>query len=275
MCSRAACVTGSSHLLAGRDQILDRVLDDLAAVLPVPGVGRSSGDRLLGYVAQGGRRSQLGQGVAAVESVAATLQLVQLRFEAVVGFRAVVSMREGGREGDSGAGRVGGLQVGRADGPVDVVLGQVPVLVQPHGQASQLLQAGSAQLQHQERHSGGGIVEQILREAAPTVVELDLRADVVDHLDAGRQAGLGRVLGQDPLREGVQRSHGGAVELLQGRGRRGGIGTRARGGASGLGRAGAGLGLLQIAPDPVAELRRGLLGEGNGGDVSPWPHRHR
>ena len=67
----------------------------------------------------------------------------------------------------------------------------------------------------QERALERGIVEQLVDEAGPALLERDLRRDVVEHLDARRQAGLDRVLGEEPLRERVQRGDRGRVELVE------------------------------------------------------------
>jgi hypothetical protein len=50
----------------------------------------------------------------------------------------------------------------------------------------------------------------------PAPVEGHLGADLVEHLDPGRQPGLDRMLGQQPLGEGVEGPDGGPVELVEG-----------------------------------------------------------
>ena len=69
--------------------------------------------------------------------------------------------------------------------------------------------------QEQERALERRVGEQLLAERAPPPLVLDAGADLVEHLDARREAGLDRVLGQDPLGERVQRADGGAVELVE------------------------------------------------------------
>ena len=131
----------------------------------------------------------------------------------------------------------------------------VPVLVEPHGQSPDVLQPHSQHLEPQQRGTHLGLVEEPVEEVPPADVELDLGADVVEHLDARRQPGLHRVLGQDPLGEGVQRAHRGAVELEK------------RGPGPLLAEARRGLVAEQLPADPVPQLGGGLLGEGDGRDV--------
>jgi hypothetical protein len=103
-----------------------------------------------------------------------------------------------------------------------------------------------------------GIDEQPVEEPGPAVVERDLRADLVRHLQPRREAGFDRVLRKEPLRERVQRRDRGAVELVERALRDGGRRRYERG-------------LLQRLTDPVAQLGRRLLREGDRRDLA---HRH-
>ena len=49
----------------------------------------------------------------------------------------------------------------------------------------------------------------------PAIVDGHRRADLVEHLDQRREAGLDRVQGQDPLGERVQGADRGGVEVVQ------------------------------------------------------------
>ena len=131
----------------------------------------------------------------------------------------------------------------------------VPVLVEPHGQRPDLVEPHCVHLKLQQRGAHLGLFEELIEEVAPADVEVDLRADVVEHLHAGRQTGLHRVLGQDPLREGVQRAHRGSVQLVQGR-----LGPL-------LTEIITSVDALQAAADPVPQFGGSLLGEGDGRDV--------
>ena len=59
------------------------------------------------------------------------------------------------------------------------------------------------------------VVEQGIEEHLPTLLELDLAADLVEDVDAGWQTGLDGMLAQQTLREGMEGADGGAVELEQ------------------------------------------------------------
>ena len=60
-----------------------------------------------------------------------------------------------------------------------------------------------------------GVVEQLVDEPFPARVERDRGRDLVVDLDAGREPGLDRELGEEALREGVQRADRGGVELVE------------------------------------------------------------
>ena len=82
-------------------------------------------------------------------------------------------------------------------------------------------EAGVGVEREQQRALERRVVEQEIDEARPAILERHLRPDVVEHLDPGREAGLDRVLAEEPLRERVQGGHRGGVELVE-------RGTRAR-----------------------------------------------
>ena len=131
---------------------------------------------------------------------------------------------------------------------------QVPVVTEHARQVPQVLERdvrghGEQQGAFQQR-----VVEQAVAELAPALFELDLRRDLVEHLDVGRQACLDGVLGQDPLRERVQRRDGRDVDLLE----RGAEQLTVR--TLEL--------LFERGPDPVAQLRGGLLGERDRRDLA-------
>ena len=111
-----------------------------------------------------------------------------------------------------------------------------------------------------------GVVEQLVDEAGPALLERELRRDVVEHLDARREPGLDRVLGEEPLRERVQGGHRGAVELLE-------RAAAARAPRRPCRRRAARS--LERAADAVAQLGRGLLGERDRGDLAHRARRGR
>ncbi len=137
-----------------------------------------------------------------------------------------------------------------------VVAGEVPVLVERQGHEPQAVGADAARRGEQERPFDGRVGEQLVEEAAPPVVERDRRRDLVEDLDPRGQAGLDRVLAEDPLGEAVERPDRGPVEVVE----RGPAARRPAGVAAvrELGR--------QRPADPVAQLGRGLLGERDRGD---------
>ena len=92
---------------------------------------------------------------------------------------------------------------------------EVPVGVAGEGQRAQHREGGVGVEREEHGALERGVVEQLVDEAGPALLERELRRDVVEHLDARRQAGLHRVLGEDALRERVERGHRGGVELLE------------------------------------------------------------
>lgn len=103
----------------------------------------------------------------------------------------------------------------------------------------------------EQRLSYGVVAEQLGLQPRPALLEGDRRADLVHHLDQRWQAGLDRVLGQDPVSEGVQRADRRTVQVVQGL-------------TGALLLLGIGIGephRLQLGAQPVAQLCAGLLGE--------------
>ena len=134
---------------------------------------------------------------------------------------------------------------------------EVPVGVAGQGQRAQHRERGVGVEGEEDGAFERGVVEQLVDEAGPALLERELRRDVVEHLDTRRQAGLHRVLGQDALGERVEGGHRGGVELLEREGRPGrgdGIGVACH--------------RFQRPPDPVAQLGRRLLGERDRGDLA-------
>jgi hypothetical protein len=132
---------------------------------------------------------------------------------------------------------------------------QVPVRGEGFGDRPQLIEPHA---RGEPEHDDGlrvGVVEQLVDEPIPPRVERDRRRDLVADLDARRQAGFDRELGEQALRERVQRGDRRRVERIQ------------RGRARDITRAGRN---LQFGPDPCPQFGRGLLGEGDRGDR---PHR--
>ena len=137
---------------------------------------------------------------------------------------------------------------------------EVPVGVAGQGQRAQHGERRVCVEREEHRALELGVVEQLVDEAGPALLERELRRDVVEHLDAGRESGFDRVLGEDALRERVEGRHRGSVELLE----------RARG-SCGHHRIGIAREGFEGAPDAVAQLGGRLLGERDRGDL---PHGH-
>ena len=73
---------------------------------------------------------------------------------------------------------------------------------------------------HEDHQSGkvselGENVEVVTLDAAPAFVERDLRADLVEDFDAGREPRLDRLFREQPMSERVQRGDRGPVEVAQ------------------------------------------------------------
>ena len=187
------------------------------------------------------------------------LQLAQQAAQRVVAVVAVRLLAAGLLHGSDDR-RQPGLPLGQLGCVGGCPLGhEVPVLVEGQGDLAQGGEPDPGGGEQQDRPGQRGIVQQVVDQLGPAVVEGDHRRHLVEHLDARRQARLDGVLGQDPLGEAVQRADGGGIEVVEGRlaalQRRGVAGT-----ASALG------GGVEPATDPVAQLGGRLLGEGDRGD---------
>ena len=185
--------------------------------------------------------------------------------ELVVGVAALVGPCADARDlgGDPLDAQVGRLRL-RAHPLVD----EVPVRVAGERDGAERWQGGVGVEREQQRALERGVVEQLVDEAGPALLERDLRGDVVEHLHPRREPGLDGVLHEQPLREGVQGGHRRTVELVEGRG---GARRSHRHGAGLPFGHGAGRDPLELAADAIAQLRGGLLGEGDRHDLA---HRH-
>ena len=112
--------------------------------------------------------------------------------------------------------------------------------------------------QHDDRPLQRGVGEARVDEAAPAVVEGEARLDVVEHFERGRQSGFERELGEQPLREAVQRGDRRLVE------------RRDRGPAPLAPQLVVGGGRLafELRADALAELGRGRLRKGDRGNAA-------
>ncbi len=142
----------------------------------------------------------------------------------------------------------------------------VVVLVQLAGDGAQVVEAEAEEQPGEQRVLELGIGEEVVDERRPVLVERDPCLDVVEHLESGREARLERVLGEDALREAVQRGERRVVELLECL-----VATYALGRVDDpVGAAGGGS--LELAANPVAQLRCGRLRERDRGQVAELQH---
>ena len=95
------------------------------------------------------------------------------------------------------------------------LLDEVPVLVERHRQRAERRGLHARGEEQEQRSLEVRVGEQLVAERGPATVELDAGADLVEHLDPRREAGLDGVLREDPLGERVQGADGGAVELVE------------------------------------------------------------
>ena len=112
--------------------------------------------------------------------------------------------------------QVGDLHRGQVGcrGEKDPGLEQVPVIGELPGHRSQVLQPHPGGHGQQQRRREPGVVEQRGAQHRPPVVEGDAGGHFVAHLDQRWQAGLDRVLAENPFGEGVQGADGGRVEIV-------------------------------------------------------------
>ncbi len=111
--------------------------------------------------------------------------------------------------GEVGEGRRLGALLGHE------LLHEVPRSVEGQRQRSQLGGIDLGGVEEQDRALERRVLEQLVEDAGPAPVEGHRRGHLVEHLDLRWQPRLDGVLGEDALREGVQRADGGAVELGQ------------------------------------------------------------
>ena len=138
---------------------------------------------------------------------------------------------------------------------------QVPVVVEHLGHRAEMLQLHVGREEDEHRRLERRIVEELVDELVPARLERETRRDLVAHFDPGRQSDLDREFGEDALRKRVQGGDGGRVEVVE------------RGLAAGphdLRLGGRRRPPPELPANTVTELRRGLLGERDGGD-----RRHR
>ncbi len=133
---------------------------------------------------------------------------------------------------------------------------QVPVAVQLPGDGPELVEPDARDEGPLQRGPHRLVVEQLVEERLPPLVERHGRPDLVEHLERRWQAGFERVLGEDPLGEPVQCREHGRVDL------------RNRLGRESAPLAGFLVGdAFELLADTVAQLAGRGLGEGDGGDV--------
>ena len=139
-----------------------------------------------------------------------------------------------------------------------VVDQQVPVAVERLGHRSQVVGLHPAGQQTGQRRLGAGVGQQPVEEPVPPFVEVDGRLTGVEHVEDRRETRFERVGGQDPPGEPVQRGDRRPVDGPEGL-------------AGPLGPDGVDLPrpghVLETHGDPVAELGRRRLGEGDGRQV--------
>ncbi len=186
-------------------------------------------------------------------------QLDQLRQQLVVVRRAVVAaLRELAQAADEFA-HVGHRHRRRRGLRQDAVVDEVPVLAEQQGERPDVLEVHAQRHREQQRLGDGVVVEQRRLQLRPAFLERDRRADLVLHVDDRRQPRLDRVLGEQALRERVQRADRGAVEVVERLLRRV---VLIRIGSPHL---------LELGAQPVAQFGARLLGERHRGDVAQ-PH---
>ena len=184
--------------------------------------------------------SPLAELVQAIPEEVGVVHAVRLLGDQVLG-RAQDSRHVDRRDGCQRGGQHRGVQT-------------VPLRVERRRDRAQVLEldpGGQGQLDHRGQRS---VLEDGRDQRRPAFGEGHLGGDLVEDLDQWRQAGLDRVLAEDPLREGVQGPDRGGVQVVQ---RLGGA-FRAAVVAAGLGVADRG---LERRAQLVPQLGGGLVGE--------------
>ena len=123
-------------------------------------------------------------------------------------------------------------------------------------QRAQLVEGDADGHPQQQRFRHGLVVEQLAADPRPAVLEGDGRPDLVQHLDLRREPGLDGVLGEQPLRERVQRADRRLVEVVE------------RLACRFLRTVGLQHRPLERHAEPVPQLGSRLVGEGHRGDVA-------
>jgi hypothetical protein len=100
-------------------------------------------------------------------------------------------------------------------GLADAIGDEVPVVLEGTGEGVDGVGAHATSEQQQDGPLEVAVGQQLLAKGAPPPLVLDAGADLVEHLDPRREAGLDRVLAEDPLGERVQRSDRRRVELVE------------------------------------------------------------
>ena len=134
---------------------------------------------------------------------------------------------------------------------------EVPVAVEPDDDAAQVVEGDADRERELEGQRHLLVVEQLGADAGPPGLERDRGADLVEHAEQRRDAGLDGVLGEDALRERVQGADRGEVEPVE----------RRLGALAHLVAGRVASGLLEAVAQPVAQLGRGPLGEGDRRDL--------
>ena len=150
-------------------------------------------------------------------------------------------------------------------GAVDSGLDEVPVVVEPGGDPAgargqaEIVEPAQLDQPAPTLDDPAGrvrIVEDLVEQRAPALLEGELALELVEHPESGRQTGLHGIVVQDPSGEGVQRADRGVVE-----------GVEREVHPLGVDRVvSVGLRRGQLGAQAVAQLGGGLLGERDGGD---------
>ena len=136
----------------------------------------------------------------------------------------------------------------------DPVRDQVPVVAEQPRERPEVLELDADRHREQQRLGDRIVVEELLLQLGPAFLEGDRRADLVEYVDQRRQPGLDRMREQDLLRERVQCADRRGIQVVE----------RSVGQLPVLALPRP----LELDPQPVPELRPGLLGERHGGDRS-------
>lgn len=129
---------------------------------------------------------------------------------------------------------------------------QVPVVAEQPRERPKMLQLDPDRHREKQRLGDGVVVEELLLQLGPALLESDRGPDLVEYVDERRQPGLDRMGEQDLLGKGVQGADRGGVQVVQ----------RPVGELAGA----VSPCLLELDPQAVPQLCACLLGEGHRGD---------